>query len=252
MDIEFFYTLKKIDTSGFIHKTNIVYELTKRCSLNTSSIYRRINRLVRLGLVKKTANGYRVCSYKYLFHRLGYVESKYYNIVVSDTESVLDISAKIEIKKKLREQSIAARLALNGDKRYQRSFKKTRGNLLERLDQVVTDNLAYMVEVNQLSHSAAKYSQLSQSSKKINYCNPDITLSYDSIKELLNLSSTSQAFDLMNRLESKEYLSIQRDRQVLIESNISYYQFLSNYNDRYFRYRGRNVYKILPNKYFFK
>jgi hypothetical protein len=253
-DVEFYYVLKRLDNSGFIHKRDLISKTSNYTKLSTASIYRRVDRLLRLKWLKKTSNGYRLCTYKTLFKILGYRERFHYtNIIVGKNVSAIELSVKIEIERKLQKQAFTAVVALSRDKTYQRSYKKTRGKLLDRLDQVVQDQLAYMVKKNQQAKEIAQYRQETQSFVETSgFCNPDITMSHETLKDFLHLSSTSQVYYLLKGMQEKGMVDIERDRRVLVDKNISYFEFLKNYGDYFYRYKNRNAYKILPNKYFFK
>ena len=249
-DVEFFYALKRIDSTGFISKDSLIKKVGRFVKLTHSSIYRRITSLINLGLLKRVKNGYRICSYKKFLTVLGCKQNAYDKMIVRDDQKILLFSAIREIKQNFKEQAIAASSSIKNTE-YQRSFSNTRGLLLHRFNEVVEDKLAYMVDQNIELEETQRYAQVTQSSIEINHCNPDVTLSYQAIARLRNLKSTSQSFDLMNELEELRLVRIQRDRLVLVEQNVSYQKFLIKYGEERFRYRGRDAYKVLPNKYYF-
>lgn len=247
-DVDFYYFLKTIDTSGFISKSSLVCQVKKQTPISDSSIYRKIKRLIELQWVKKTSNGYRLCTYRFLFERLGLGDRKVYFTELKGRATIT--SAHIELKKKIQSQAYAALMALSSDRNYQRSFKNTRGKLIERLDQLTQNEVAYMIENNAKSRQCAEYAEISQGSAP-SFCNPDITMSYNRIAEFLCLSSSSEAFVLMNTLLENGLVEIERNRLVLIERGLLYKEFCERYERGRFRYISSSCYQLLPNKYFF-
>lgn len=68
-EVLFYYQLKSLNKQGHFREASEIIEQTK---LSKSFVYSKLTSLSNLGLVKKTFNGYTLCSYETLWDKLGY------------------------------------------------------------------------------------------------------------------------------------------------------------------------------------
>jgi hypothetical protein len=244
--VDFYYQLKSINSTGFIHK-NALLEQTKWIGLSEASIYRKISALIDLEWIKKVGNGYRLCSYDRLFAKLKLRYKHWDQGKLDENMRATDLSAFHEVRRNLIKQGKAASQTVLKDRVYQRNYRNRRGaTKREFLDSLASTHTAYMVERSLENIELIRNAEDGEKPSKI--CNPNITLSNRGLQRLLGIRSTSGTHELVKRLEAAGFLLVGRNKRVRVGDKIEYHEFLIKFGFEKYDFIQGYAFRKLPNK----
>lgn len=253
-DIEFYYQLKTINEQGFLKKSDLVGHIQQHFSLSTSSIWRKIKRLLNLKFLRAETNGYSLVKYDVFYSLLGYQikpralhlkynvnEFKLFKLSLSCISDIIAHIALEEFKLKRKRMLFAASVRYSQDSSYKNDtadsywnreeffvekFKRT--HVVSYIDKIIHDKYLHDFQVQSTGYSESSS------------CNIDLNITCQSFAELLGYKSSRQGHILQQRLVQMGYIEVV-NRQFIyapfIEGELPY---------GCFRKHGV-VYKQLPN-----
>lgn len=211
LDIEFWYRLKSLNKEGSLKKGYIEEVISEEFLMSFSSVWRKINRLIKLGWIKKEKTEYLLIKYDKLWDSLGYdltsnnnkkrlgnfkinkIKNNSYNL-----KYFLKIVAYEDIKNNLRQQRFVIRNFLKKEKYFELIPK----NIWEKIK--VLDQSGFYELFNFLIDSK-KYSFLENK----NFLNKvDSSLSSFGISKILGFKSSFSGHFWQKELEKENFIKI--------------------------------------------
>ncbi len=267
-DLEFYYQLKVLNEEGYFKKGNITPQIQQHYKLSQSSIWRKIRRLLNLGLIRKGKSGYRLVRYDTLFTVLGYDLSfnykrnrignfKIFKVDLNKIDHWILYIAKEEIDLNFDRQAFRIWKKIRKDNHFKQLLRKERTQLhslrdirsfIERLYNQ-TDKVDHLKEV-EFSKNIQRYIDLTakdSSTDKIPI-NLDITLSNWGISKLLGYKTTLKGFQIQKLLNKMNLIKSQKREVYLGTTSLTLNEFRKKYKDPLFRLDGSSIYRVLPNK----
>jgi len=240
VDVLFYYQLKSLNVEGVLKKGEIEPILIDRFNLTRPSIWRKIKRLINLGLLIKTENFYKLCSYDSLFFILGYsLEEKIYykgdkklrrkgnfkiwQIAVDKLKSFLENIARKEIELNYQRQLYKISQTLKQDEYLLKLIPKNKLKV-NLVDLESLDLIKNLLNINNLVEKSFKAKQISYLEAKngesyySTQSNIDVTLSCNGLAKLLGFKSAASGYKLEQKLKKLGLISI-KTRKILIETN---------------------------------
>lgn len=272
-EIANYYKLKAASEDGFFHKSTYIYQLTPIFNCKPTSVYKIINKLVKLKIVRKDFNGYSVVSLDKLCETFGYNmkecigksgKRRKGNFPLHNVKTDLlkdnfkDNIQLLDPISNLGKQKTATYCKLSLDERYKDTastslkknvYKKANMIFRDRCAKVVQENLVQTVKLNDEAKYVTEYQELTMNGNE-KFCNLDITLSVRGVNRILGHKSLSTTFNLLKRWEDNGLLYVERRNLPICDCD-SYSSFKSlNLDTRYFRYDhdNKSVYRVLSNK----
>ena len=257
--IIWYYQFKTLNSHGFL-KSGQVSQQTLSLQISTATLWRRIDKLISVGLMKKHRNGYQLISYDDLWTLLGYDMSIYigrnnkrrlgkfkiHKISVKDIKDIREWIVYVDLRDNLKKQVHAAFNKIFKDKRY-RHADISRTVIFSAKKAVLENQFRNNVQTIRLYDETIENAKLSEIYQKSNrqLVNPDITLSLRGIMNLFGLSNTSTAHNIIQRLKSLKMIDIEQ-RIVPIGSAVEFSLFKKIAHNHF--QRDGILYRRLPNK----
>jgi len=259
-EVVWYYQFKALNDHGFF-KSGQVSQQTTTLNISTSTLWRRINKLISVGLMKKHRNGYQLISYDKLWTLLQYDMSvttgrngrkrfgsfKIHKITVSKStfNNIKEWIAYVDLRDNLNKQTHAAFNKIIKDKRY-RHAAISRTVILSAKKAALKNQFRNNVQTIRLydeTIESSKYDEFNQKQKH-QLVNPDITLSLYGIMNLFGLSNTSSAHNIVQRLKSIKLIDV-KQRIVPISLSIDFESFKKIAHNHF--QRDGVLYRRLPN-----
>lgn len=220
-DILFFYQLKSLNIDGTIKKGNIESELSMKFQISKSSVWRKIGRLVKLGLLRVDKDCYKINKYDILFNLLGYnlKEKIYYRkdikIVRKGNFKIFKIS--INNLGSFLEHIAYQEIQLSFQRQIFKSNRKSKlRNLIQKNKLNSTSNLGLFRDFSFIKDTLKEDYLLGKFLDQNNYSG--ITLSCSGVAKLLGYLSSSSGFFLEKKLEKLGLLRVE-NRKILLDVN---------------------------------
>lgn len=263
-----FFHLKANNKSGFYSEDNVLKEFKPVLHKSEAQCRRILQALVKCKFIRVQSNGYVLASYNTFYKLLGYKMG--YNIThegkvrlgtfkihkkhISCLEQLKLFVQYLDIKVNINKQARYSQSKLDKDKRFecpepaQRKLMQKKSGLTvkEYLKSIVLENVARIVEFNDESQRINEFCEETGKRNPFIYCNPDCTLSLRGIVKLLNLSSVSSAWKLLEDLKKHGFIELEK-RDFYVADCPNYESFLSSYDPRKFRFRNGFVYRVQAN-----
>ena len=267
-DVEFYYQLKVLNEEGFFPKGSIVSSIKRKYKTGQSTIWRKIRRLLDIGLIRKDAEGYRICKYDTLFSILGYDMTydiskqrrgnfKIFKLSLNQIDKMILHVAKEEIDLNLKRQVYKTWAKIKKNKGFKKllrkectqalSFNEIRA-LIERLFNKV-NKVDYIKSINE-SKEAYQYAKMSEkhSMDDLNYVNLDITLTNRTISKLMGYKTSLKGFQIQKALVELKLIRSEKREFYLGTTTLTYKQFRKEFKDPTIRMVDSALYKRMPNK----
>jgi len=271
VDVVFYYQLKSLTIEGILRKGEIEPILVSRFNLTRPSIWRKLKRLVDLGLVKKEKDFYKLYNYDKLFHVLGYWLGKktYYknekrvsrlgrfkiwHISVDCLSNFLEYITRQEIELNYKRQLYKISQTLKQDdflldlipkNKLKVSLTKTKSLDFIKDQLNINDLVEKSIKAKTISYNEAKIGEDYYSKQS----NIDLTLSCSGLARLLGFKSAASGYKLEQRLKELGLLIIKK-RKILIEKNPLFANQLYEKvkNIRNYVLADNQLYYYLPNQ----
>lgn len=261
-DVEFFYQLKVINEEGFFRKNHIVHEVQKRYKFAQSSIWRKLKRLQKLGLVRKNRTGYRLVSYNTLFEILKFDMTYNYcrkrkgkfrilKLGLNKIDQMILYVAKDEIEANLNKQAYVVYRRIRKQDRFKELLRKERTqSIIETINALYNtiDKVEYQKEIEN-SREIEKFAELNA---KRDYDetlpNLDITLSTGGVARLLGFQASSKGHQILKSLNDLNLVQSLKRELYLGTTSLNYMQFRRRFKHTAYRLVDSCIYRTLPNK----
>ena len=218
-----YYQLKIINSSGYFKGTTIVSRMISSGICNTeSSCYYKLNKGIKLGVIKKTQKGYQIVSYDDMFEMLGYDMQynykkkrkgffKIYKIQELNIKSVKSWVQYVDIRDSLRQQRLTLYQSLRNHKTHPVPLSHyTQSDCREILNQFVSKDPVQFYDDFRDDLNGYIYSLMSGKSEYKRDLNLDITLSLKGVCRILGLTNISSARDILESLSLTGFLEVTR------------------------------------------
>jgi hypothetical protein len=258
-DVVFYYELKVLSDNGFFMKGSVAKLISKKLKCTENTVWKKLKRLVNLGLCNKNTNGYSLKSYDTLFSTLGYnLEKdghrkgsfKINKIPHTRGMKIKHQLALVDIRDNLNNQTHKAFYNLHQDKRYQYTENNlhcaTMKDKREILESLAKDNVR-MMALNDEAIETNTFMEAMSKDYNIKYCNPDITLSLKGVCQILGFTNTSSAFVLLKQMQENNLIEISRRLIRIGSTTMSYKEFIKDYSRTHIL-RDGTLFRRLCNK----
>ena len=223
-DIIFWYKLKSLKIEGKLYKQDLINKLSKQFNFSFSYIYKKIQKLIKLGYIKEYKLYYQLIKYDNLFAMLGFgVRDKFsYGFINNYKESIKFKIFKIQSNQlnNFIENISYEEIKLNFERQAFQAIKKIKQNknsLLKTIPKSVLNGVK-LKSLNSINLFYNYFIGLNKEkfwNKESDY---DITISCLSLSKLLGYNSSQTGFSILYKLEKLGLLFI-KTRKVLIEAN---------------------------------
>jgi len=268
VDLKFYYQLKVINEEGCFKKGSVVPLIQKNYNFSQSSIWRKIKRLSKLGLINKDKNSYHLVRYDKLFEILGYDLTqnnktkrignfKIFKLSLKKIDNLIAYVAKEEIDLNLDRQAYQVWQKIRSNSEFKKLLRKERTqprslkDIRGFIDKLYNNsNKVESIENTKQSKIATRYIEESKkhSLKNNSYCNLDITLSNRGIAKLLGFRTTLKGFQLQTLLNKLNLIKSNKRDIFIKTTNQTYKEFRNEFKDPTYRLVDSIIMKRISNK----
>jgi len=255
-DVIFYYQLKSLTIEGHFKKNGLIRLVQSKFRISESSIWRKVKKLVELGYLIKSKEGYSLIRYDAFF------KSLHYDIAVC-TKSKSIFGTMVRYKRrgsfkifKILVQNLDNFLSYIAYEEIKLNFQKQEYNICKSSNNlsllIPKKKLNYYQYINKLLQMKLQnhYIKTKMKHQFINFINTDVTLSCLGLSKLLGFLSSRSGYLIEKNLVKLGLIDIQK-RLVLYETNPFMFR-KSGLGDvcNNFLCKQSLIYYNLPNKIF--